>query len=85
MTAMGTLPLLHAIKRSHQTSHMDGLMTMIQPMHPRRIAQGFTHLVHETARRLQDPTDGTRHVFVYHRFVLGAPLSITISELSCNP
>lgn len=47
-------------------------MTTFQPMHPGRIPYGFTHLVDETARRLQDPTDGNRHVLVQRRFALGS-------------
>ena len=39
-----TLPLLHAIKRSHQTGHVDGSIRTTEPMHPRRILDLFAHL-----------------------------------------
>ena len=71
-TSANPLPLLHEIKGSYHTSHVDGLMATIQPMHPGRVRHVFAHLADETGRRLQDVTHGTRHVFIHARFIFGS-------------
>ena len=71
-TTIRTLRLFHVINRADKECHVDGLMTKMQPMHPGRMRHGFADLVHETARRLQDPMHCTRHFLTHHCFFFGS-------------